>query len=90
MEVKILKEQLPVIQINFDEMKNALTETLDYYEGIIVAEDNLCECKEAQRELAGVRIKIDNYRKDKKKELSKPIIDFEDQCKELIKLVDVS
>lgn len=88
MEVKILKEQLPVIQINFEEMKNALLEILAYYEGIIVAEDNLGECKEAQKELAGVRVKIDNYRKDKKKELSKPIIEFENQCKELIKLVE--
>jgi hypothetical protein len=89
MEVKILKEQLPVIQINFEEMKNALSETLAYYEGIVVAEDNLGECKEAQKELAGVRVKIDNYRKDKKKELSKPIIEFENQCKELIKLVEI-
>lgn len=88
MEVKILKEQLPVIQINFEEMKNALLEILAYYEGIVVAEDNLGECKEAQKELAGVRVKIDNYRKDKKKELSKPIIEFENQCKELIKLVE--
>lgn len=89
MEVKILKEQLPVIQINFEEMKNALSETLAYYEGIIVAEDNLGECKDAQKELAGVRVKIDNYRKDKKKELSKPIIEFENQCKELIELVEI-
>ena len=89
MEVKILKEQLPVIQINFEEMKNALLEILAYYEGIVVAEDNLGECKEAQKELAGVRVKIDNYRKDKKKELSKPIIEFENQCKELIKLVEI-
>ena len=89
MEVKILKEQLPVIQINFEEMKNALSETLAYYEGIVVAEDNLGECKEAQKELAGVRVKIDNYRKDKKKELSKPIIEFENQCKELIELVEI-
>jgi hypothetical protein len=41
-----------------------------------------------QKELAGVRIKIDTYMKDKKKELSKPIDVFESQCKELIKLIE--
>ena len=71
MEVKILKEQLPVIQINFDEMKLALSETLKDYKGIVVTEETLPTCKTTQRELAGVRNKIDTYRKDKKKILSK-------------------
>lgn len=88
MEVKILQESLPVIQINFDEMKVALTETLKDYEGIVVTEETLSSCKTTQRELAGVRTKIDTYRKDKKKILSKPITDFENQCKELISLVE--
>ena len=41
MEVKILKEQLPVIRINFEEMKSALTETLKDYKGIVVTEETL-------------------------------------------------
>ena len=88
MEVKILKESLPVIQINFDEMKATLKETLDNYKGIVVTEETLPACKSTQRELAGVRNKIDTYRKDKKKALSKPITDFENQCKELISLIE--
>lgn len=88
MEVKILQESLPVIQINFDEMKSALTETLKNYEGIVVTEETLSSCKTTQKELAGARVKIDNYRKDKKKILSKPITDFENQCKDLITLIE--
>ena len=38
--------------------------------------------------MAGIRAKIDKYRKDKKKALSKPIADFEIQCKELIGMVE--
>lgn len=87
-DIKILKESLPVIKINFDELKLALTETLESYKGIVVTEDSLSSCKSTQRELAGVRNKIDTYRKDKKKILSKPIADFENQCKELISLVE--
>ena len=41
-----------------------------------------------QKELASLRIKIDTYRKDKKKSLSAPIVFFEEQCKELIALVE--
>lgn len=88
MEVKILQESLPIIQINFDEMKSALVETLKNYEGIVVTEETLSTCKATQKELAGVRNKIDTYRKDKKKILSKPITDFENQCKELISLIE--
>lgn len=88
MEVKILKEQSPIIQINFEEIKKALVETLEEYEGIVVTEQSLNICKAKQKELASLRVKIDNYRKGKKKELSKPIQDFENQCKELISLIE--
>ena len=87
-DIKIVSESLPVIQINFDEMKTALTDTLKKYNGIVVTEETLSGCKTTQKELAGVRIKIDTYRKDKKKELSKPIEAFENQCKELISLIE--
>jgi hypothetical protein len=88
LEFIVKKEVLPVIKINFEEMKAALENTLTEYEGIIVTEQSLSACKAKQKDLASLRIKIDNYRKDKKKELSKPIKIFEDQCKELIDLVE--
>lgn len=88
MEVKVLTEVKPVIEINFDQLKTGLTETLEKYSGIIVTEETLSGCKSTQKELAGVRNKIDRYRIDKKKELSKPITAFENQCKELISLIE--
>lgn len=87
-DIEIKNEVLPVIAINFDEVKKALAETMDQYTGIIVTEESLSACKAEQKELAGIRTKIDSYRKDKKKELSKPITDFENQCKELIALIE--
>lgn len=87
-DIKIVNESLPVIQINFTEMKEALTNALIKYQGIVVTEETLSGCKSTQKELAGLRIKIDTYRKDKKKELSKPIAVFEDQCKDLISLIE--
>jgi hypothetical protein len=88
LDFEIKSEQLPVIQVNFEEMKRALSETMQHYKGIVVTEESLSACKNTQKELAGIRVKIDTYRKDKKRELSKPISDFENQCKELISLVE--
>jgi hypothetical protein len=81
---------MPVIEINFNEVKNALTETLGKYKGIVVTEETLSGCKATQKDLAGMRIQIDNYRKDKKKVLEQPIKAFEEQCKELIALVEMA
>lgn len=88
LDIVIKKESLPVIEINFDEMKKALSDTLKKYKGIVVTEQTLKGCKTTQKELAGVRVKIDTYRKEKKKVLSQPIVDFENQCKELIALIE--
>lgn len=87
-DILIEKETLPVIKINFEDLKSELTETLQKYNNIVVTEQSLSGCKSTQKELAGLRIKIDNYRKDKKKELSAPIVVFEEQCKELVALIE--
>ena len=87
-DIRIVNEVMPVIEINFDQIKTGLTETLKIYKGIVVTEETLSGCKQTQKDLAGVRIKIDTYRRDKKKELSKPIEAFENQCKELIALIE--
>lgn len=87
-DFQVKKEVLPVIQVNFEEIKKALSDKMQQYTGLIVTEDSLSICKEDQKELASIRVKIDNYRKEKKKELSKPIEEFESKCKELISLVE--
>lgn len=82
-----LNKQLPVITMNFEEVKASLIETMEKYKGIVVTEEGLQDCKATQKELAGVRNKIDTYRKDVKKEMEKPIKEFESQCKDLIGLI---
>lgn len=84
----ILNKQLPIINMNFEEVKASLIETTEKYKGIIVTEEGLKDCKATQKELAGVRNKIDDYRKVIKREMEKPIKAFEGQCKELIGLVE--
>lgn len=88
LDFEIREEKLPVIKINFKEMKQALQQTIDKYKGIVVTQEQLSLCKSDQKELASMRKKIDDYRKSKKKELSKPISAFEIQCKELVSMVE--
>lgn len=85
-EIQINKE-LPVIKMNFEEVKGSLQETMKKYEGIIVTEEGLKDCKATQKDLASLRNKIDTYRKDVKREMLVPIDVFEYQCKELIGLI---
>jgi len=88
LNLNITEQQLPVIAFNFEEMKEVLKVRLSEYSGLVVTDENLSICKAQQKDLAGMRIKIDNYRKDTKKEMSKPIDEFESKCKELIRLVE--
>lgn len=88
LEFKVEKEIAPVIRINFEELKNSLSNTLQDYKSLVVTETNLSTCKAKQKELASIRVKIDNYRKEKKKELSAPIALFEAQCKDLVSLIE--
>lgn len=78
---------LPVINANFEEVKVSLIETMEKYKGIVVTEDGLKGCKATQKDLAKIRNDIDTYRKLIKKEMTAPITEFENKCKELIALV---
>lgn len=86
----VLNKELPIIHMNFEEVKASLVDTMEKYKGIVVTEEGLKDCKATQKELAGLRNNIDTYRKTIKKEMEKPIKDFEAQCKELISLVEAA
>lgn len=88
LDMNITNQQLPVIAFNFEELKQNLQHSMEHYKNLIVTEDSLGLCKSQQKELAGIRVKIDGYRKDVKKEMLKPIDEFEDKCKQLVKLVE--
>lgn len=83
-----LNKQLPVITFNFEEVKASLEEGLAKYSNIIVTDENLKDCKNVQKDLSKLRRELDTYRKDTKREMEKPIKEFEGQCKELIGLID--
>lgn len=88
MDIEVKEFQPPKIVINYETLKAELEKHLKVYSGLIVTAETLDGSKAAQKELASLRVKIDTYRKEKKKEIEKPIKEFEAQCKELVALVE--
>ena len=62
----VVNTQVPIIKTNFEEVKENLIVNLERYKGIIVTDETLKDCKATQKDLAGLRAKIDKYRKETK------------------------
>lgn len=75
------------IKTNFTEVRENLKFSLEKYKGLLVSEETLKDCKATQKELAGLRNKVDSYRKETKSKLQEPIKKFEEECKELLSLI---
>lgn len=78
---------LPVINANFEEVKESLNQSLEKYKGIIVTEESLQDCKKTQKDLSKVKNGIETFRKSVKKDMEVPIKEFEAKCKELVSLI---
>ena len=62
------KQTITSKTMNFEEVKANLVENMEKnIKGIVVTEESLKDCKATQRDLAGLRNKIDSYRKDGKR-----------------------
>lgn len=84
-----LQQELPaIIDFNFDELKTELAERLDFYNHLVVTENDIKGAKEDRAKLNKLRTAIDTRRKDIKKEYLKPYNEFEGKIKELTALID--
>lgn len=79
--------QPAVMSFNLQEIKSNLDARLEDYRKLVVTEDSLAGCKNASRELASFRNRLDEFRKTQKKEAEKPINTFEKEVKDLIEQV---
>lgn len=82
-ELKTIKSELPVIEFNYEEIEQDLEKNLQKYNGLTFTEDDVSECKKTIAELRKGKKAVDDYRKEKKKELSAPVVEFESKCKSL-------
>jgi hypothetical protein len=77
-----------VIESNFEEMEQALSEQMQLYKDLEITENKNAEAKKDLATLRKIRKAIDDKRKEVKKEFMKPFDDFEAKVKNLIDLVD--
>lgn len=86
-ELRIEKETMPQVAFNYENIKAHLVAYTTKYKHLIVTEASLKGCKAAQKEMAGLRTKLNRFRIDTKKKMSEPLEEFDRQCKELIDLI---
>lgn len=76
------------LQWNYIDAKAALEAVVERYVGLAVTDENLSDMEKTQKEIASFRIKLDKFRKEKKKQLSAPVDDFEAEIEKLLSIVD--
>lgn len=76
----------PVV-IDYDSLKKMVEASLEDYRDIVVTEETYQLAKKKQREMAGMRNKLDEARKEVKRRFTEPLEIFEAQMKELQAMV---
>lgn len=77
-----------VIAFNYEELKAALAEKLEKYNGLLVTEDGLAEAKKDRAMLRKVRDALNAEKIAVKKQWLQPYTDFENKVKELMEMCD--
>lgn len=83
LQVKTTKFEPAVVEFNYDEIEQKLEENLKKYEGLTFTDKEATECRRAIADLRKGKRLVDQYRINTKKQLSEPIVAFEEQCKSL-------
>lgn len=76
-----------LLSVNFQELREHLASELERYDVLVTAE-TLADAKKLATELNATKKVISDARKDEVAKASKPVRDFEDQMKELVKMVE--
>lgn len=83
LQVKTIELEPAKIKFNHEEIEKDLEKNLQKYNGLTFTEDDASECKKTIAELRKGKKAVDEYRKQKKKELTSPVAEFENKCKSL-------
>lgn len=76
------------VDFNYEQISNQLDEVLKKYDGLVFTEETVLDCNKTIAELRKGKRALDDFRKKTKKELTKSVTEFENQCKELNKKFD--
>lgn len=83
LELKTIKEEIGVFEINYEELKKELSNEIQLYQNMIVTEDTLESAKEMKAKLSKLDTVINDWRIKKEKEFMQPFSNVKVQIKEL-------
>lgn len=86
-EPQILSADLNVTT-NFEDVKNNLQAITEKYKGLVVTDQNQKDMEKTLREVVSLRTSIQKFEVNGKRKLRKPVDQFADACKELLKIVN--
>ena len=78
------------LKANFDEMRTWLKDALSPYSGLVVEESALAEAKNDKAKINKLKTRIDSVRKEVKRQYTAPLEVFENECKSLTQICDIS
>lgn len=86
-EPQILSADLNVTT-NFEEVKQDLKAITEKYKGLVVTDQNQKDMEKTLREVVSLRTSIQKFEVNGKRKLRKPVDQFAEACKELLKIVN--
>lgn len=87
MELITEKMEVGIVDFNYEEIKKQLADHAEKYTRLVVTEENIKEMTDVKNDLGKLETAIDTYRKANKKEMERPIKEFEGKCKELLSIL---
>lgn len=91
MELKVNQiQEISPVTFNFEDLKKELTEKSKYYSTAVYTEDTITEAKQDRANLNKLVKAVNNEKIRIKNEVMKPYLPFEEQCKELIEIVNAA
>ena len=89
MELKINEVTIPeVIQFNYEELKQELTEKVSMYETMVYTDDQIKEAKSDKANLNKLKKALNDERIRREKEYMQPFNDFKTKINEIISIID--
>lgn len=91
-EIQIVEPQILSADINvttnFEDVKNNLQAITEKYKGLVVTDQNQKDMEKTLREVVSLRTSIQKFEVNGKRKLRKPVDQFAEACKELLKIVN--
>lgn len=91
-ELQIVEPQILSADINvttnFEEVKQNLKAITEKYKGLVVTDQNQKDMEKTLREVVFIRTSIQKFEVNGKRKLRRPMDQFADACKELLKIVN--